>query len=266
MKLVDVILLFGQSNMTGIAKCDLLEKRFPKDFKTVCNGFDQFLIRYYSDGKMNQGFESVKLGQGADKTYFGPEIGIAKFLSTQKLNRKVYIIKFSHGGSSIFAHWNPPSNQIKYVGCYYEKSKEFTLDALKEIQKLGYNPVIRAICWMQGEEDSLYNEAISAYERNLQFLISDFRNDYSLFSNKRPIFFIDAGISKAWEHQKEINLAKKNVFRLSKYNRLLSTINLKLKYNEEPTIDNPDIAHFDSLSELKLGIEFGKEIYKILKK
>lgn len=59
-----------------------------------------------------------------------------------------------------------------------------------------------------------------------------------------------------------MNNAKIKFSNDSEYNIYFSTIDSGLEWSKEPE-DNPDIAHFDSLSEIKLGKLFAEEILKL---
>ena len=77
-------------------------------------------------------------------------------------------------------------------------------------------------------------------------------------------YFIDAGVSNspAWPEPEALNNAKIKFSNDSEYNIYFSTIDNGLEWSKEPE-DNPDIAHFDSLSEIKLGKLFAEEILKL---
>lgn len=89
-------------------------------------------------------------------------------------------------------------------------------------------------------------------------VINGIKTDYSNF------YFIDAGISNspAWPEPEALNNAKIKFSNDSEYNIYFSTIDSGLEWSKEPE-DNPDIAHFDSLSEIKLGKLFAEEILKL---
>ena len=114
------------------------------------------------------------------------------------------------------------------------------------------------MCWMQGEADATKIRAARYYD-NLTRFVSTLKND--LNSN---FYFIDAGISnsKAWAEYETLNNAKIKFSNDSEKNIYFSTIENKLEFNKEP-VNNPDIAHFDSLSEIKLGKLFANEVIKL---
>ena len=60
----------------------------------------------------------------------------------------------------------------------------------------------------------------------------------------------------------EINEAKEAYSLISELNVYFSTIDMGLTTLNEPE-ENPDLGHYDALSELELGRAFGKEILKM---
>ena len=82
------------------------------------------------------------------------------------------------------------------------------------------------------------------------------------------IYFIDAGISSSpycLPAYDLVNDAKVKFSELSELNIYFSTIANGLTTLYEPDYD-PDLGHYDSLSEIKLGHLFAQEIVKIYKK
>jgi hypothetical protein len=75
------------------------------------------------------------------------------------------------------------------------------------------------------------------------------------------IGFIDAGISdcSAWMQYRVINAAKAKLASEDENHIYIDTIAEGLKYNGEPG-GAPDIYHFDSASEVKLGHLFAREL------
>lgn len=65
---------------------------------------------------------------------------------------------------------------------------------------------------------------------------------------------IDAYISSSgyWVDYKRINRAKQSICDSSNLNLCIDTIEEGLTFDKEP-VNNPDLAHYDSLSEIKLG-------------
>ena len=72
---------------------------------------------------------------------------------------------------------------------------------------------------------------------------------------------MDAYISSSWPHYREINRAKQAVADASQQNVVIDTISHGLTVTQEP-VEEPDLAHYDSLSEIKLGYLFAEEASK----
>ena len=125
-----------------------------------------------------------------------------------------------------------------------------------------YDASIGAICWMQGESDST-ESASREYYANQSFFVSCLRTDLSKYADDKGVYFIDAGIADLhfWKKYEVVNEAKRQFSEESALNMYFSTIDARLTTAYEP-IENPDIAHYDSMSELKLGHLFGDCIIK----
>ena len=77
---------------------------------------------------------------------------------------------------------------------------------------------------------------------------------------KLGIAFVDAYIADSffWKHYIKLNQAKQAVADSSPMNVVIDTIKHGLSITEEP-LGEPDIAHYDSLSEIKLGHLFAEQ-------
>lgn len=252
---VDVIVLFGQSNMEGYS----LAKYLPKEkFDEYLYGFKNIKICYECNWtNISVDFVPVKLGQGFNdhQLRFGPEIGIAERISQQKPTKEVYIIKYTLGGTRFKEHWN-----IKNGFCYYylKKHLRYALDLL--ISK-GLKPRIKAIVFMQGESDSEYEEDTLKYEENEWALIQDvFKFAQPYITNKT--IFLDCGILDiidCFPLYKKTNDAKIKNSKKNSQIVYLSTTDLKMTATKERP-EEIDYAHYDSDSM----IVFGRKIADIL--
>ena len=101
------------------------------------------------------------------------------------------------------------------------------------------------------------------YEANLLNLIGDVRSDFSAYSSDDGIAFVDAYIAAAVfrKYYTVLNNSKQNVANSSPVNTVIDTIAHGLTVTGEP-FDEPDIAHYDSLSEIKPGHLFTEECSK----
>jgi hypothetical protein len=111
----------------------------------------------------------------ADNTagQFGPEVKLASLLQPY-LGRKIYFLKYGVGASKLAADtgndWNVSStNEL------YNNLKTYITTLKTALLSSGKTPVIKAIIWMQGEEDATNATHAAAYEANLTALIGDIR-------------------------------------------------------------------------------------------
>ena len=261
-----VIILIGQSNATGCSLTSYLKDGVGEEkYAELEAGYENVLINfcldnhsYTSDGA----FLPVDLSCGAGEGYFGPEVGMAEKLSEALPDEKIFILKFSMSGYSLNYHW-----LYDYSPSYiYESFKIFADTYLGYLASKGYDPKVDAICWMQGESDTSDYKA-SKYYKNTEFLVNTLREDFAAYGGDEGIYFIDAGISNSPYCEPaypEINDAKRRFADTSPLNVYFPTIEKGLTTLYEPE-SNPDLGHYDALSELTLGRLFAEEIIKIYK-
>lgn len=263
---VQVVVMMGQSNMEGHTYSQyLIKTKGEEKAKEYATGYSNIKISYRCSMTFNDSnyeFVDVKLGQGTNTERFGPEIGIAETLTNYNFENNVVLIKFAQGATSLYNQWLSPSSGRS--GSLYEAGIEYINTCMEKLEDQGYYPEIKAICWMQGEDDSSSNEYYR-YETLEENFINDLRNNLSYYSSSKGIYFIDAGISDcpAWTHHEEVNAAKVKNSEKSELNLYFSTIENGLQYNKEP-VGAPDIYHYDSDSMIKLGNLFGEKLLTIL--
>ena len=262
-----VIILIGQSNATGCSLTSYLEKSVDADsYAEYSSGYDNVLINFSLDnGKYssNGAFVPVDLNCSAGEGYFGPELGMAEVLSKEFPDEKIFILKFSMSGYSLNYHWLYGRERASI----YNAFMTFATTYLDYLLSKGYNATVDAICWMQGESDTTEYKSGRYYE-NTRCFVSYLREDLASYANETGIYFIDAGISASpycLPSYPEINEAKKAYSDSSDMNVYFSTIDAGLTTLYEPE-SNPDLGHYDALSELELGRMFGREIVKIYSK
>lgn len=116
---------------------------------------------------------------------------------------------------------------------------------------------------MQGESDTAMHNA-EKYLDNQRKFVDYLRSDLKSY-NTQEIYFIDAGISSSPYCEPGyplVNQAKQRISEMSAYNLYFSTIDLGLTTLYEPDYD-PDLGHYDSLSEIKLGNLFSEYVASI---
>lgn len=263
-KQLKVVLLLGQSNASGCSSALYLKENLGEEAYSVYeNGFDNVLINYCIDNKnhtSNGEFVKVDTSCGAYGGAFGPEVGMAEVLSEAFADEKILILKYTMSGYSLNYHW-----LLKYErGDIYEAFMCFVHTYMSYLESKNYDAKIGAICWMQGESDTTEFKA-SRYLENQTRFAEYLRADLAPYAEERGIYFIDAGISNSpycEPSYPEINEAKEAFAALSPLNMYFSTIDLGFTIHKEPAGD-PDWGHYDSLSEIELGREFGKRIVEI---
>lgn len=259
---IQVVMLIGQSNASGVSKSEYLPNHFSQEqIDKFNNGYEKTKIAYQCEGFFGntsplQTFVNVKVGQGYNKQHFGPELGMADYLS-KNYEKDIYIIKVAYGGTGLATDWKSPSfSSGKNGNCY----DEFVDYAKARIEQLGqyYKVEVKAFCWMQGENDSCNDEYTRVYGNYLSMFVEDLRKEFKEYSSKNGIGFVDAAITKAWTNYQLINSAKSSVAQTNSKNIFLAEAE-ELSYSKEPE-GSPDMAHLDSDAMITLGNMFAKAL------
>lgn len=261
---VPVILLLGQSNASGCSIVEYLKLNTDEStFEKYNNGFDDILINYCIDDHSftsNGEFVAVNLECGCGEGFFGPEVGMAETLTESFPGQRFIILKYTMSGYSLAHHWLDEGQR----GDIYTAFLKFAKTYMTLLSENGYRPTLECICWMQGESDTAEENALNYYDNQICF-INYLREDLGMY-NDDCIYFIDAGISQSpycLPGYPTVNEAKRLISLQSDYNMYFSTIDMGLTTLYEPDYD-PDLGHYDSLSEIKLGNTFGQYIAKAL--
>lgn len=278
-KTAKVIVISGQSNASGFTYVSSLRSTVPDGaFKKYSDGFENVKIYYNVDTIEPNGytwptigcntsegeFENVKLGQGHTKERFGPEIGIAEYLSQEHPNETYYIIKCSWGSASLFNDFASPSMQNYATSVYYDKFISVVQAGLDKLKEITDKPIeLRAFCWAQGEKDSAAKSNAMNYGPNLVQFVGDFRKAFEEYNGGKEIAFIDAelGLNEKWTCGDIVNQHKAWFAMQGENNYTIATSDLT--YHNEPA-EKPDVYHFDSLSMIELGRRFGAILSVIL--
>lgn len=268
---INVVVISGQSNAVGCTFSECLTScrdsnkisEYTKGYDNIKISFDSWTkdvnpLNYYSQNhSYAYEFVKVQLGQGNSKNTFGPEIGIAESMH-KKYGNKLYIIKFACGASNLKDDWTHRNSLM------YSRMIDYVREQVQNLKNLGYEPTIKAFCWMQGEGDS-YDGYYQSYYENLKEFVGNLRTDLLDLSGDKEVPFIDAGISDAepWVYYDEVNIAKKQFANESENNFYIDTISAGLHTNQEP-FNNIDVCHYDSDSQLKLGYLFSQTFEQFL--
>ena len=263
-KKATVILLGGQSNASGCTHDEYLQKNVSAEkYAEYQGGYDNVYINYISGLKASEGFVKCATLQGEIDGGFGPELGLAEKLHELYPDRTFFIIKCAWGGTNLFEQWLSPSSDGK-TGDLYRKFTDFVEVNLKYLESKNYDIEVEAMCWMQGESDSFSVENGTDYAEHLTNFIGDIRGEFRRYAADDGIAFIDAYIADNpvyWVYCDLVNASKDTVAAASPMNALIDTISHGLSCSEEPA-ETPDLAHYDSMSEIKLGHLFAEEAAK----
>lgn len=272
----EIIVLAGQSNAVGVGHVRYLPRHFSAErLERFEKGYENVLINYYSHDKKSNGFVKTTLGcTEVSKDTVGPEVGIADSLSLRYPDKTVYIVKCAFGGTNIVSDWASPARGDVYDAlsfgdgdtadkhyrrsgwCYNELIKIMN-ESIDMLISKGYEPEIRAFCWMQGESDAIDERTVAPYIKHYKMMLGDFEKSFSKYLG--GCIYIDAAISEQWKYYKEINAQKLLHAGKTVNSFFIDTIANGLVTAKEPE-DEVDIAHYDSDCIIKLGELFAEKI------
>ena len=262
-KKAKVILLGGQSNASGCSRDDCLQQNVSAErYAEYDTGYDNVYINYFASGtNQSQGFVKCATRQGEAGGFFGPELGMAEKLNELYPNEHFFIIKCAWGGTELYTQWISPSSRGK-TGRLYKEFVAYVKTSMEYLLSKNYDVEIEGMCWMQGESDSFFVETATDYEAHLGNFIKDIRKEFARYAAVDGIAFIDAYIAALpafWVYYDLVNQSKQAVADSSPMNVVIDTIAQGLTTLNEPA-NNPDVPHYDSLSQLKLGNLFIEEL------
>lgn len=262
---IRVIVLIGQSNATGCSLTSYLRDGVGEEkYAEYSAGYDNVLINFCLDNvKYTSGgeYRPVNLSCAAGEGYFGPELGMAEMLYQAYPDDKFVILKYTMSGYSLNHHWLYHGERA-YI---YNAFIPFVETYMDQMIELGYDAKIEAVCWMQGESDTTEYKG-SRYLYNTERFVLFIRSDLAHYAADGGIYFIDAGIADGpycLPAYDDVNEAKRIFGEADELNVYFSTIDMGLTTLYEPKSD-PDLGHYDAMSELTLGRRFGEEVVKIL--
>lgn len=264
-----VIILSGQSNMFGSGTIsDITEESVGKErYEKLSNPINNVKI-LMNEGDSLDDFKPLQLGVGHVWDYgFGPELGVAEYFSAQCPDETVYVIKYALSGTRLLDTWVSPSRTDREVTEAYNNLIKLIDNGLQILADANLNPKIVGFCWMQGESDTVIEEAVENYYVNQTALANDLRERYNESSYNNCMNFIDAKIGPYWTFGGFVNEAKLR-FRNDdpEHNFILDTQAPNLvKDGVDGLTRLEDDIHYDSISVLKLGQMFAEQIYQATK-
>ena len=146
---VDVFLIGGQSNATGQGYV----RNIPATFK-VDTTVRFLLFPFSQSGGRRWTVDGFVLRHLKQKDKFGVELSLGTKLQSLYPERRIALIKHALSGSNLYKQWNPGNRPGNVRGEEYVKFVETVKNALVDLKKQGYRPIIRAMVWQQGEADA----------------------------------------------------------------------------------------------------------------
>lgn len=138
---------------------------------------------YFENGPGDIIKDNVTVAQGANPELIGPELMFAYQLD-EYYEDPVLIIKTAWGGLSLAEDFRPPSAG-GVTGAYYNEMLEIveyvTENIATEFPNLGTSEFeLAGFAWFQGWNDGASENFLNEYESNLNHLVNDVRNDFSV--------------------------------------------------------------------------------------
>jgi iduronate 2-sulfatase len=150
-------------------------------------------------------------------------------------NRKIALIKYTEGGTSLAKDWNP---EVK--DRLYRAFIDFTKKSLKELSDKGHTYTVQGMIWHQGESDA--NLTAEVYQKMLTQFIGQLRQDLAL---PELVF----GIGEVYDNGRRDTIRAAQKATAEKIRRTYFVPATKLH-----TFDNG--VHFDAASQIELGERF----------
>lgn len=268
-----VYFLGGQSNMDGYGYVNQL----PVELSAVQPKVMMFHGNTSPDGRTVDGhgiWSPLKPGHGVGfqsdgKTNrysdrFGVELSFAQAMQNQYPDRRIAIIKYSRGGTSIdqdaaggFGCWEPDFNQGNGINQYdhflatVRNAHEVTdIDGDGSPDRL----IPAGILWMQGESDAHYTPEIAKrYQANLRRLMDLIRAAFR--ADDLPVVIGQISYSKkeppSWKHGEIVRQAQADYVAADGKAALVTSTD---------DYGYSDPWHYDTPGYLDLGREFAKQL------
>lgn len=240
-----IFVLAGQSNMAGVGYFNEL----PNWLKVQPRN-----VEFYQYGRLAR-FSDQPLGR------IGPEVAFSKFIAAYYPGRRIAIVKYAAGGTSIYdwaKNWNPrisrrltnsPIRNSLYDVIRRQIGWSHVLD-----NQLGNQNTVSAFLWMQGERDARFPDAANAYLGNISNLINDFRRDYHSPNAKFILGRINPPSSVNRPAVNIVRRAQETIVRQKQNTRLINTDDLQ---------KHPDQIHYNTRGQILLGRRFADEFRRM---
>jgi iduronate 2-sulfatase len=250
----EVFLIAGQSNCDGRGKAadltgPLAKWAKPQDAVPIAYSCSSLRGPALDSGgfkPLRPGW-SVAPGKARPATLpsstFGPELAFGRGLADRLSGKRVALVKYAEGGTSLAKDWNPSVR-----GRLYDAFLAFTRKSLKELTDTGHTVTVRGMIWHQGESDA--GLTTEEYQKRLTEFIVRVRADLAVPD-------LPFGIGEVYDNGKRdaVREAQKATAAAVKGAFFVSADGLK-------TFDGG--THFDAASQVELGERFAAGMAKAL--
>ncbi len=222
-----VFIIAGQSNAFGMSPVSGLKERAETKGVTV-----------YQNSNVSVPFQKqfvplqTGMGFGGDK--IGLEYGVGEQLS--QYYDEVLLIKYASDGTSLYDRWRSEG----LIGEDYKGLLQTVRDA---VRMCGREVELKALFWMQGENDASYQIQAEEYQKNLSAFVKNVGKDMGVDGLPVVIGQINPN-NPVLTHVKMVNAAQKAVCAAQKNAIYVDTSNIN---------GMADVYHYDAESERELG-------------
>ena len=292
LKPIDIYLIGGQSNAAGYSAKGGLSETFEnigyagEIDRSVDGSVKQSLISNFNDYVWG-----VTSGLGRTSNHIGPEYGMAKELNGVYTGQtKAFIIKTATGSTPLRNIDRPNGSYDPWGGNWYPRSQweegyipnvqtltprtgvlyQRFIDNFKTVYNnlvsQGYQPIVRGMAWMQGEDDLGYH---NEYKVLLKAFISDIRADITKITGDQKDMqmpFVIGKIATTFGSYNNSKVPAFNAVQQEVANEMekVETIETSdLIINDATGVKGTDAYHFSGADSLKLGRRFAQKILEM---
>lgn len=301
---IEMYLIAGQSNAAGYSKYPIGQSHQTYENVWYAGMTDTTLIgSSVKSSKSNSliNFSAYKreitVGYGNLGDRIGPEYGMGQIFSTGASSEKpVFIFKTAAGGTSLldttaensayFGNWYPRSLwESGYepnidncslsndaTGLQYKLFVENFRTCYNTLKENGFNPIVKGMCWMQGETDLSLADAqrYIKYEQTLKVFINDIRNDLSVVTGDNTLKampFVIGEIAPSFIRYNNGNVpklveAQRNVANSVSNVETIKTDDLLIN-GQNGEVLGTDQFHFNFNDDVTLGRRFGEKLLEM---
>ena len=245
----DVVLMAGQSNMTGRATSTGLSS--PLDSPQSDVAFYYNSNQALTNTTDQSTWTTLRPGSGTD---IGPELSFGRTVADALPAQNLALVKHATGGTALWFEWAAPTGG-EYIS--FVNTVNASLSALTDA---GHTYTIQGMLWTQGESDGTSESTSTNYERRLNNLIANVR---STFGDDLPFFIsrLSAEQASGWgggvfsEYVNNVRTAQANVAAADANAYLIDTDGFGLK---------GDSLHFDQAGQIALGEAFATSYLSVV--